>query len=746
MADQIFSKNGGIEVQSPSGRSNQTSDSEPFERWIDSPEHDDDQFPIPIYHEEDAHQISARQGISELGEMIKMLYYFSRALHERIDRQTGKQTVMQKSDLVQEITMPTRECFLDFREKVPFGQVSQFAAIQAVVDSVAKATFIHIVDFNIKHGEQWTIFMQALISREENLVDHLKITAIGTMGKEMLEETGERLSDFAKAMSISFSFNLIMVEDFMDLNEEMFEVDCDETVAVLAEYLLTTLISRVEKLDSVMKVIRSLKPCVMVVTEVESNHNSPVFVNRFVQALFYASAFFDCLDVCMERESSHRRFAESAFLGEGSRIIVAAEGEERVIRNVKMEAWRAYFRRFGIKEADLSFSCLYQAELVARKFHSWRFCTVGLDGKSLIVGWKGISELDQMIHGQVIRDEPVTEIHRNPDPDNVSALRERIYRQTGKVEPVEKQAESVHKIMNQPRECFLEFHEKVPFGQVTQFAAIQAVVDSVAKATRIHIVDFNIKKGEQWTIFMQALVSREENPVDILKITSIGTIDKDTLEETGQRLIDFAKAMALSFSYKIVMVEDLTELKENMFEIDYEEESVVVLSDYLFSTLISSVGKLDYVMKVILKMKPCVMVMTEVESNNNSPIFVNRFVDVLFYTSAFFDCLEACMERDNPHRMFVESTIFGEAIKMVVANEGEDRGIRSVKMDVWRAYFGRFGMEEADLSFSCVYQAELVAKKLPSWKFCTVEVVEKSLIVGWKGTPTHSVTAWNFNN
>ncbi|CAN1281524.1 DELLA protein GAI1 [Linum perenne] len=487
----------------------------------------------------------------------------------------------------------------------------------------------------------------------------------------------------------------------------------------------------------------------------------------------------------------------------------------------------------------------------------------------------GISELDQMIHGQVIRDEPVTEIHRNPDPDNVSglfdllgcdrngrrkwdscetsnvevveegdsvvrlsteelfriagarfiqsysksgdlgtnnpfkisfsgvlsdeelrnvelaeflltaaekvgdgqferaanlliecdlrsseagdpvqrlvhyfsaALRERIYRQTGKVEPVEKQAESVHKIMNQPRECFLEFHEKVPFGQVTQFAAIQAVVDSVAKATRIHIVDFNIKKGEQWTIFMQALVSREENPVDILKITSIGTIDKDTLEETGQRLIDFAKAMALSFSYKIVMVEDLTELKENMFEIDYEEESVVVLSDYLFSTLISSVGKLDYVMKVILKMKPCVMVMTEVESNNNSPIFVNRFVDVLFYTSAFFDCLEACMERDNPHRMFVESTIFGEAIKMVVANEGEDRGIRSVKMDVWRAYFGRFGMEEADLSFSCVYQAELVAKKLPSWKFCTVEVVEKSLIVGWKGTPTHSVTAWNFNN
>ncbi|CAN1784462.1 DELLA protein GAI [Linum perenne] len=303
---------------------------------------------------------------------------------------------------------------------------------------------------------------------------------------------------------------------------------------------------------------------------------------------------------------------------------------------------------------------------------------------------------------------------------------------------------SVHEMMHQPRECLLEFYEKLPFGQVTNFAAIQAVVDSVANATRIHIVDFNIKNGEQWTIFMQALISRpEENPVEHLKITSIGTMYKDMLEETGQRLTEFAEAMALPFSYKVIMVEDLMELKEDMLEIDFEEESVAVLSEHMFSTLISSVEKMDYVMKVIRKMKPCVMVMTEVEANNNSPLFVNRFVEALFFGGAFFDCLEVCMERDNPHRMFVESTIYGEAVKIVVANEGEERGVRNVKMDAWRAYFGRFGMVEADLSFSCVYQAELVAKKFPNWKSCTVEVVGKSLIVGWKGTPIHSVTAWN---
>ncbi|CAN1195033.1 DELLA protein GAI1 [Linum perenne] len=281
----------------------------------------------------------------------RLVYYFSRALRERIDRETGKET-LEESASFHKILMPPKECFLDFYEK-------------------------------------WTIFMQALVSREENPVDHLKITAIGTMGKDLLEETGKWLTGFAETMALSFSFKLIMVEDFMDLEEDMFEVDCNETVAILAEYILTTLISPIEKLDYVMKVMRHLNPCVMVVTEVESNQNSAVFVNRFIETLFYTSAFFDCLEVCMDRDSPHRTFAESRIFGQGVRIVVATEGEERVIRSVKMDTWRDYFRRSRMEEADLSFSCLYQAELVAKKFPSWRFCTVDMDRKSLIVRWKG---------------------------------------------------------------------------------------------------------------------------------------------------------------------------------------------------------------------------------------------------------------------------------------------------------------------------------------------------------------------
>ena len=52
--------------------------------------------------------------------------------------------------------------------------------------------------------------------------------------------------------------------------------------------------------------IRTLSPSVMVVAEIEANHNSTSFVNRFIEALFFFSAFFDCLETCMKRGEKNR--------------------------------------------------------------------------------------------------------------------------------------------------------------------------------------------------------------------------------------------------------------------------------------------------------------------------------------------------------------------------------------------------------------------------------------------------------
>lgn len=265
----------------------------------------------------------------------------------------------------------------------------QFAGNQAIVENVKGAIKIHLVDFNIRSGIQCTGLMQALSERRDCPIELLKITAIGHQEKEKIEETGKRLQSFANSLNLPFSFDMVFISDMKDLKVESVNVKADEAVAVYCYAVLRTMICRQDYLDNTMRVIRGLRPSVVVVHEVEANHNSPSFLNRFVEALFFYSVLFDCFEDCMDRDNLVRKRIEVFHIGEGIRNMVAAEGAERFTRNVKLDVWRAYFARFGMVEMELSESSRYQANLILKQFSHGSSCTVQNDGKALLVGWKG---------------------------------------------------------------------------------------------------------------------------------------------------------------------------------------------------------------------------------------------------------------------------------------------------------------------------------------------------------------------
>jgi hypothetical protein len=232
--------------------------------------------------------------------------------------------------------------------------------------------------------------MHALASRNECPLELLKITAVGTNSKQHIEDTGNRLKSFAQTTNIPFSFKIVMVSSMLDLKEDLFELDADEQLAVYSEYALKSLIVQPNQLGHLMEVFRSINPCVLVMIEIEANHNSRVFVHRFIETLFYFSAYFDCVDACLEHnDPSSRMIIESIYLGEGIRNIVASEGEERKIRNVKIDVWRKFLAQFGMVETELSEASLHQANFVIKKFAFGSCCTFDTDGKSLLIGWKG---------------------------------------------------------------------------------------------------------------------------------------------------------------------------------------------------------------------------------------------------------------------------------------------------------------------------------------------------------------------
>lgn len=326
------------------------------------------------------------------------------------------------------------------------------------------------------------------------------------------------------------------------------------------------------------------------------------------------------------------------------------------------------------------------------------------------------------------------------------ALRERINLGTGRISSKgfwKKQSSDLNQEMTTLNEASLACHERIPFFQVARFTGIQAIIDNVAGAKRIHIIDLEIRCGAQWPVLMQALVSRYDCPLELLKISAIGTSSKQMIEDTGKRLASFAESMDIPFSFKVVMVPDMLDLKEDLFELD-AEEAIAIYSEYSFMSLIFVPNRLESIMRVLRNIIPRVMVVMEVEANNNSPSFVKRFIESLFFYGSYFDCFDACMGRDDPNRVITELIFFHQGIRNIVAKEGEERIIRHVKIDVWRSFFARFGIIETELSTSSLYQASLVLKKFDCGSSCTLGMNEKSLLIGWKGTPMHSLSVWKF--
>ncbi|KAK4379835.1 hypothetical protein RND71_001697 [Anisodus tanguticus] len=329
---------------------------------------------------------------SDSGNPVQRLsFYFAKALEERIDRSTGRYTSTNEDHHLNIKTMSqgTNSAFLTCHQLIPFNQVMQFAGIQTIVENVRSAKKIHLIDFNIRSGIQWTVLIQALAEKGDSSIELLKITAVGSTEKENFEVTSNTLRSFAKSLDLPFSFDIVFVSDMKDFKKESVNIKSDETVAVYCNSILRTMIPRPDCLDSLMKVVRSIGPTVIVVGEVEANHNSSSFLNRFIETLFFYGAFFDCFEDCMDRGSPCRTTIEGVYFGEGIRNIVAAEGEDRFTRNVKLEVWRAFFARFGMVEEELSESAWYQANLILKQFGQGSSCDLQKDGKGLIIGWKG---------------------------------------------------------------------------------------------------------------------------------------------------------------------------------------------------------------------------------------------------------------------------------------------------------------------------------------------------------------------
>ncbi|KAL5976275.1 hypothetical protein ACLOJK_020605 [Asimina triloba] len=169
---------------------------------------------------------------------------------------------------------------LAFHKQVPISQVIQFLGVQPIIDSVVSAKRIHLIDLGLRVGAQWSIVMKALEGRSSCSVVLLKLSAVGT-SEEKIKKVGQQLVSFAENLKLPFIFKAVIVSDMKDIRKDLFEIESGEAAAVYSPLVMRTMIHRPGCLENLLTVIKNLKPCIMTVSEVEANHNSRSFINRF---------------------------------------------------------------------------------------------------------------------------------------------------------------------------------------------------------------------------------------------------------------------------------------------------------------------------------------------------------------------------------------------------------------------------------------------------------------------------------
>lgn len=174
------------------------------------------------------------------------------------------------------------------------------------------------------------------------------------------------------------------MSDLRNLKSESFEVEADEVVAVYSDVILWTMLAWPNDMDSLMEVIKSLNPCIIVLVEGIANTYLPDFIDSFNETLYYFSALTDCSEVLHKGVPIYEGF----YIQKVIRNMITYHGEENVPRHGNLKVWRDLFAKFGMVETDLSHLSLIEASLLFDKSEFRGLCTCELDEKCLVIRWK----------------------------------------------------------------------------------------------------------------------------------------------------------------------------------------------------------------------------------------------------------------------------------------------------------------------------------------------------------------------
>ncbi|KAL4180982.1 hypothetical protein AMTRI_Chr12g268840 [Amborella trichopoda] len=287
--------------------------------------------------------------------------------------------------------------------------------------------------------------------------------------------------------------------------------------------------------------------------------------------------------------------------------------------------------------------------------------------------------------------------------------------------------EIVHKIG-----AFKAFSEIFPFSQFSNFTCNQALLESLDDASLsnpIHIIDFEIGFGGQWSSFMQELaVKLGSAPPILLKITAVVPSAHDPIEMSlvRENLYHFARDSNIHFEFGTVHFESLDPTA-------FVGGAVV---NFPIGAHRSFPGA-DFLslLRLVKAIHPKIVVSTELPCDRIDASFFQHFLLSLESFSIFLDSLEsACLDPGvlaKIERFFVQPKI-----ESVVLSRH-----RIEKLPPWRTLFASAGFAPITLSNFTESQAQEIMKRVQVEGF-HVEKRHSMLVLCWQNKELLSASAW----
>lgn len=253
---------------------------------------------------------------------------------------------------------------------------------------------------------------------------------------------------------------------------------------------------------------------------------------------------------------------------------------------------------------------------------------------------------------------------------------------------------------------------------------------------RIHIIDFDVGYGGQWSSLMQELASRRRNRASSLKITVFApppstVSDEFELRFTEENLRSFAGEVKIPFEIELLSLELLLNPAYWPVSLRSSEKEAVAVN-LPVNSVVS--GYLPLILRFLKQISPNVVVCSDRGCDRNDAPFPNAVIHALQYHTTLLESLDANQghEDESVERFWVQPSIEKLLMK-------RHRWIE--RSPPWRSLFAQCGFSPASLSQTAEAQAECLLQRSLVRGF-HVEKRQGSLVMCWQRKELVTVSAW----